>query len=627
MHRFSGLALSLLFALSIASTSCKRAPEPTSSQPSSVITPAAPAAPPVALPTTPEVYPQATCEETNTLLRHPATATSASVDLTAVQERLTKGAEIDEDAAGLLKQAGPSAAPLTELIVDRILVAPAEETGRLLAALSSISPKATVQVASKLIDTGAAEPSRLKLSLAASSLISVGEDGIRAFLERAKDESIIPPPIRVSRMERMSSYPLPALELLFQPHAFCDLNPNDSGCLSLFRELLIARPALIPPKKDEAIKMRLARAEAALLRGEQAGDAWNSLIIDRGLPLEDRISSFEFVNPFVPAGVTIPAALALFREQPPLRAERSLALWLISRSGALRDPALLARLDAPEGETQGHLVARALIRMFAGDTRLAAEASEQLRVFGAAERNDLAALAQLALLKLGKFSLLTHPALAKQSVVWGALMAAKDPEALFALRADALKSANGIMLNDATLLWALGREAELATRLAAMTDIPVRGDAIRLADRLGPAGAASLATLVAAPPDVALSEAVTSLAVPLKADAAKAWVDLGIASPLAEVAAMKLSALSGYLPRQENLIPILLRERDGRKAGILRTLDATRLTQVLLLRQPELSRDRLAASRRELAPSDAGFSALGLILFAATADCTSPPEK
>jgi hypothetical protein len=619
MHRSSGHSFSLLLTLCFALSACKQEPQTASAAP-------APVATPEALPATPEVFPPAPCDETNALLRRPATATGASVDLTQLTDLLNTPGEVPAEAVAKLKAAGPGAAPIADLIASRIIAANAEEAARLLDALASISPEAVVAVASKLIDTGAAEPSRLKLSLAASSLISIGEQGFIAFLERAKDEALITAPIRISRMERMSSYPLPALELLFGDKRFCNLHPDDTGCLALLRELLIARPALIPPSDRDSAQVRLLRAEAALLRGEPAAAAWNQLLLDKQLTPEARMNSFEFVNHFVPAALAMPAALNLFREPPSIRAERAVALWLINRSGTLRDPALLAQLDAPSGETPDHLVARALVRLFAGDPALATASAEQLRLFGAAERNDLAALAQLALLKLGKYSLLTHASLTKQAPDWTALMAAPDAAAMMALRAGALKETNEVTRADAALLWAVGREQELARHLATITDLAARPDALRLADRLGTAGAAVVASHLAATPDLTEADVVASLTASLTPDQVKPWIDAAIADPRHEIAALKLAARFGYLPRQENLIPILLRDRDGRKPGVIRQVDATRFSQILLIRQPQLSRERLAASRRELAPSDAGFAASGLVLFAATTDCASPTE-
>ena len=619
MHRSSGHSFSLLLALCFALTACKQEPQTAPAAPAPVTTPEA-------LPATPEVFPPAPCDETNALLRRPATATGASVDLTQLTDLLNTPGEVPAEAVAKLKAAGPGAAPIADLIASRIIAANAEEAARLLDALASISPEAVVAVASKLIDTGAAEPSRLKLSLAASSLISIGEQGFIAFLERAKDEALITAPIRISRMERMSSYPLPAFELLFGDKRFCNLHPDDTGCLALLRELLIARPALIPPSDRDSAQVRLLRAEAALLRGEPAAASWNQLLLDKQLTPEARMNSFEFVNHFVPAALAMPAALNLFREPPSIRAERAVALWLINRSGLLRDPALLAQLDAPAGETPDHLVARALVRLFAGDPALATASAEQLRLFGAAERNDLAALAQLALLKLGKYSLLTHASLTKQAPDWTALMAAPDAAAMMALRAGALKETNEVTRADAAMLWAVGREQELARHLATVTDPAARPDALRLADRLGTAGAALVASHLAATPDLTEADVVASLTASLTPDQVKPWIDAAIADPRHEIAALKLAARFGYLPRQENLIPILLRDRDGRKPGVIRQVDATRFSQILLIRQPQLSRERLAASRRELAPSDAGFAAIGLVLFAATTDCASPTE-
>ena len=112
----------------------------------------------------------------------------------------------------------------------------------------------------------------------------------------------------------------------------------------------------------------------------------------------------------------------------------------------------------------------------------------------------------------------------------------------------------------------------------------------------------------------------------ISAEQAKPWIDAAVADPRTEIAALKLAAVSGYLPRQEVLIPVLLRERDARKSGVLRQVDATRYAQLLLIRQPQLSVERLAAARRQLSPADAGFSALGLVLFAATDGCSTSPE-
>lgn len=619
MQRFSGHSLSLLFALCFALTACKQEPQTEPALP-------APVATPEALPAAPEVFPPAPCDETNALLRRPATAPGASVDLTQLTGLLNTPGEVTVETAAKLKAAGPAAAPLADLVASRIVAAPPEEAARLLDALASISPEAVVTVASKLIDTGAAEPSRLKLSLAASSLISIGEQGFIAFLGRAKDEALITPPIRISRMERMSSYPLPAFELLFGNKRFCSMNPDDAGCRALLRELLIARPALLPPSDQDSAQVRLLRIEAALLRGEPAAAAWKQLLLDKQLTPEARMNSFEFVNHFLPAAVAIPAALNLFREPPSIRSERAIALWLIARSGALRDPALLAQLDAPLTETPDHLVARALVRLFAGDPALATTSAEQLRSYGLSERNDLAALAQLALLKLGQYSPLTHASLSKQADAWTALIAAKDAAAMMALRAGSLKKTNEVMSADAAMLWAVGREDELARHLAAVTDPSARPDALLLADRLGTAGAAVVASHISANPALAEADAVAALTATLTADQAKPWIDAAIANPRYEIAALKLAARFGYLPRQENLIPILLRDRDGRKPGVIRQVDATRFSQILLIRQPQLSRERLAASRRELAPSDAGFAAIGLVLFAATTDCASPTE-
>ncbi|NQW61649.1 MAG: hypothetical protein HQ461_02360 [Deltaproteobacteria bacterium] len=621
MQRFSGYPLSLLLALSLALTACKREPQ------TAPALPAAPAPTPEALPATPEVFPPAPCDETNALLRRPAAAPGSSVDLVLLTDLINTPGEVSVEAAAKLKAAGPAAAPLADLVASRIVAANPEESARLLDALASISPEAVVTVASKLIDTGAAEPSRLKLSLAASSLISVGEQGFIAFLERAKNEALITPPIRISRMERMSSYPLPAYELLFGNERFCSKNPNDAGCRALLRELLIARPALIPPSDQDSDQVRLLRTEAALLRGEPAAAAaWNQLLLDKQLTPEARMNSFEFVNHFLPAAVAIPAALSLFREPLPLRSERAIALWLIARSGALRDPAILAQLDAPLTETPDHLVARALVRLFAGDPALATASAEQLRIFGASQRNDLAALAQLALLKLGKFSLLTHTSLTKQADAWTALMAAKDAAAMMALRDGALKETSEVMRADAATLWAVGREQELALHLATVTEPAARPDALLLADRLGAAGATVVASHLSATPDLDAANAVAALTTSLTADQAKPWIEAAVANPRYEIAALKLAARYGYLLRQENLIPILLRDRDGRKPGVIRQVDATRFAQILLIRQPQLSRERLAASRRQLAPSDAGFAAIGLVLFAATTDCAPSTE-
>lgn len=620
MHHFSGHSLSLLLALCLAFTACNRAPQTTA------VAPAAPAAPvvtPEALPAPPEVFPPAPCDETNALLRRPATAPGASVDLALLTDLLKTPGELTVDTADKLKAAGPAAAPLADLIGSRISGAQPEEAARLLEALSSISPEATVSVASKLIDAGASDPSRLRFSLAASALISIGEQGFIAFLDRAKDESLVAPAIRISRMERMSSYPLPAFELLFGDKRFCNLHPDDAGCLALLRELLIARPALIPPSDSDSAQVRLFRTEAALLRGEPAAAAWNRLLLDEQLTPEARMDSFEFVNAFIPAAVAIPAALHLFRQPPSLRSERAIALWLIARSGVLRDPALLAQLEAPAGETPEHLVARSLVRLFAGDPALATASAEQLRLFGMSERSDLAALAQLALLKLGKYSPLTHASLTKQAPAWTALMAAKDAAAMMALRAGPLKETNEVMSADAAMLWAVGRERELAAHLAAVSEPGARPDALRLADRLGAEGAAVVASHVAATPDLAEAKVLAALTSPLTVPQAKPWIEAAIADPRFEIEALKIAARYGYLPRQENLIPILLRDRDGRKPGVIRQIDATRFAQILLIRQPQLSRERLAASRRQLAPSDAGFAAIGLVLYAATTDCAS----
>jgi hypothetical protein len=372
--------------------------------------------------------------------------------------------------------------------------------------------------------------------------------------------------------------------------------------------------------------VRLLRAEAALLRGEPAAPAWNQLLLDKQLSLEARMNSFEFVNHFVPASVAIPAAINLFREPLPLRSERAIALWLIARSGALRDPALLAQLEAPPDETPAHLVARSLVRLFAGDPALATASAEQLRSFGLSERNDLAALAQLALLKLGQYSPLTHPSLSKQADAWTALMAAKDAAAMMALRDGALKETNEVIRADAATLWAVGREQEFALHLATVTEPAARPAALLLADRLGAAGATVVASHLSATPDLDAANAVAALTTSLTADQAKPWIEAAIANPRFEIAALKLAARYGYPLRQENLIPILLRDRDGRKPGVIRQVDATRFAQILLIRQPQLSRERLAASRRQLAPSDAGFAAIGLVLFAATIDCAPPTE-
>jgi hypothetical protein len=623
MQRFSRHPLSLLLALSLALAGCNRESQapPASSQAAP-----APIATPEALPATPEVFPPAPCDETNALLRRPAAAPASSVDLTLLTELINTPGEVSEEAAAKLKAAGPAAAPLADLVASRIVAANPEESARLLDALASISPEAIVAVASKLIDTGAAEPSRLKLSLAASSLISVGEQGFIAFLDRAKDEALVTEPIRISRMERMSSYPLPAFELLFGSKRFCTVNPADTGCLALLRELLIARPALVPPSAQDSAQVRLLRAEAALLRGEPVAPAWNELLRDKQLSLEARFNSFEFVNQFVPAAVALPAALNLFREPLPLRSERAIALWLIARSGLLRDPALLAQLDAPPDETPAHLVARALVRLFAGDPALATASAEQLRSFGLSERNDLGALAQLALLKLGQYSPLTHASLTKQADGWTALMAAKDAAAMMALWDGALKETNEVMRADAATLWAVGREQELALHLASVSEPSARPAALLLADRLGAAGATVVASHLSAAPDLDAVNAVAALTTSLTADQAKPWIEAAIANPRFEIAALKLAARYGYLLRQENLIPILLRDRDGRKPGVIRQVDATRFAQILLIRQPQLSRERLAAARRQLAPSDAGFAATGLVLFAATADCAPTTE-
>lgn len=619
MQRLSGYPLSLLFALCFALTACKQEPQTAPSAPASVDTPEM-------LTATPEVFPPAPCDETNALLRRPATAPGASVDLTQLTDLLNTPGEVPAEAVAKLKAAGPAAAPLADLIASRIVAAPPEEAARLLDALASISPEAVVSVASKLIDTSAAEPSRLKLSLAASSLISIGEQGFIAFLGRAKDEALITPPIRISRMERMSSYPLPAFELLFGNKRFCSMNPDDAGCRALLRELLIARPALLPPSDQDSALVRLLRTEAALLRGEPAAAAWNQLLLDKQLSPEARMNSFEFVNHFLPAAVAIPAALNLFRQPPSIRSERAIALWLIARSGALRDPALLSQLEAPPDETPAHLVARALVRLFAGDPALATTSAEQLRSYGISERNDLAALAQLALLKLGQYSPLSHASLSKQADAWTALMAAKDAAAMMALRDGALKETNEVFRADAASLWAVGREQEFALHLASISEPSARPAALLLADRLGATGATVVTSHLSATPDLDEANAVAALTTSLTAEQAKPWIEAAIANPRYEIAALKLAARYGYLLRQENLIPILLRDRDGRKPGVIRQVDATRFAQILLIRQPQLSRERLAASRRQLAPSDAGFAAMGLVLFAATTDCAPPTE-
>lgn len=619
MQRFSGHALSLFIALSLALAACKQTPQ------TAAVTPAAPApvVTPEALPATPEIFPPAPCDETDALLRRPATAIGLSVELAALTDLIKTPGEISVDTAAKLKAAGPAAAPVADLVASRIIVATAEEAARLLDALSSMSPDAAVRVASKLIDTGAADPSRLKFSIAASALISMGEPGFIAFLDRAKDESLVAPPIRISRMTRMSSYPLAAFELLFGNKRFCSLHPDDAGCLALLRELLIARPALVPPSDRDSAQVRLLRAEAAILRGEPVAEAWNQLLLDKQITPEAAMDSFDVVNAFVPAAVAIPAALNLFRQSPSTRAERAIALWLIAHSGALRDPALLAQLDAPAGETPEHLVARALVRLFAGDPALATDSAEQLRLFGMSERNDLAALAQLALLKLGKYSPLTHPSLTKQAPAWTALMAAKDAATMMALRAGDLKEVNQVMSADAAMLWAVGRDRELAAHLTAVTDAGARPDALRLADRLGPAGASVVASHIAATPDLTEAGVVASLTASLTSDQVKPWIDSAIADPRHEIEALKLAARYGYLPRQENLIPILMRDRGALKPGLLRQIDATRYAQILLIRQPQLSRERFAAARREIAPADTGFVATGLVLFAATSECAS----
>ena len=623
MHRSSGLALSLLLAFSTALSACKREPQPTPAPP---VAPEAPAAAPEAPPAAPESFPPAPCAETDALLRRPAAAVSASVDLEPLRELLAGTGEVSEEGADRLKAAGPAAAPMAELVAARIIAAPAEEAARLLEALSVIAPEVAVTTAAKLIDTGAAEPSRLKLSVAASALISLGEPGFNAFMLRATREELIAPPLRTARIERMSGYPSAAYDLLFQKEGFCTANPKDAGCAALLRELLLARPSLIAPSKEDPIMLRLQRTEAALMRGKPEGAAWQKLVADGGLPLERRIDSFETINPVVPAAVAVPAALHLFQQPLPLRTERAIALWLISRSGALRDPALLAMLEAPADETPGHLVARALIRFFAGDPALAAANTEQLRLFGVAERNDLAGLAQLVLLKLGQYSLLTHTTLNDRVPAWTALMAAKSGTEILAMRRGELKEANQVMFDDAAVIWSIGREADLAKELAGVSESADRIDALRFADRLGPAGAAIVAAHLASPPNLDAADAVASLATTISAEQAKPWIDAAVADPRTEIAALKLAALSGYLPRQEVLIPVLLRERDARKTGVLRQVDATRYAQLLLIRQPQLSVERLAASRRQLSPADAGFSALGLVLFAATYGCSTSPE-
>ena len=620
MPRFSGHSFFLLLALCLALPACNQAPQ----LPPSASTAPAPVPTPEALPATPEVFPPAPCDETDALLRRPATAAGASVDLATLTELINTPGEITSDTADKLKAAGPAAAPLADLIATRIAGAKADDAARLLDALSSISPEATVSVASKLIDTGASDPSRLKFSVAASALISVGEPGFIAFLDRANNESVVAPPTRISRMERMSSFPLPAFELLFGGKRFCSLHPDDAGCLALLRELLIARPALIPASDKDSAQVRLFRAEAALLRGEPAASAWNQLLLDKELTPEARMNSFEFVNAFIPTAVAIPAALNLFHEPPSIRAERAIALWLTARSGALRAPALLAQIDAPAVETPEHLVARALVRLFAGDPALATASAEQLRLFGMSERNDLAALAQLALLQLGKYTPLTHASLTKQAPAWTALMASKNAATMMALRAGDLKQANEVMRADAAILWAVGREHELAAHLATVAEPTARPDALQLADRLGAEGAPVVAAHIAATPALAEAGAVAALTSSLTAAEAKPWIDAAIADPKSEIAALKLAARSGYLPRQENLLPILLRERDSTKPGAIRQVDAVRYAQILLIRQPALSRERIAASRRQLVPSDAGFAPIGLVLFAATTDCASP---
>jgi hypothetical protein len=133
-----------------------------------------------------------------------------------------------------------------------------------------------------------------------------------------------------------------------------------------------------------------------------------------------------------------------------------------------------------------------------------------------------------------------------------------------------------------------------------------------------------VAAHIAATPALAEAGAVAALTSSLTAAEAKSWIDAAIADPKSEIAALKLAARSGYLPRQENLLPILLRERDSTKPGAIRQVDAVRYAQILLIRQPALSRERIAASRRQLVPSDAGFAPIGLVLFAATTDCASP---
>ena len=194
---------------------------------------------------------------------------------------------------------------------------------------------------------------------------------------------------------------------------------------------------------------------------------------------------------------------------------------------------------------------------------------------------------------------------------------------MMALRAGDLKEVNQVMSADAAMLWAVGRDRELAAHLTAVTDAGARPDALRLADRLGPAGASVVASHIAATPDLTEAGVVASLTASLTSDQVKPWIDSAIADPRHEIEALKLAARYGYLPRQENLIPILMRDRGALKPGLLRQIDATRYAQILLIRQPQLNRERFAAARREIAPADTGFVATGLVLFAATSECAS----
>lgn len=611
--------IALLLALPL--TGCRRDPAPVESATIAAPKSAPAAVAPPALATAPEVYPPTTCDEISALLRQPAAPVGASVDLAPLRDLLTGAAPLKPEDADRLKEAGPAAAPIADLIAARIISAPAEEAAHLLDALSVISPTLAGDTAARLIDTGAAEPSRLKVSVAASTLVSLGQPGMAAFLARIDDETRIPPPVRVSRMERMASYPVAAIELLFGKQGRCTAAPASPGCASLARQLLLARPDLLPALPSDPPAIRIIRAEASLLRGEPTSEAWLGLIADSTLPLDLRYDSFETLNQVVSATVALPAALALFRESLPLKAERGVALWLIARSGALRAPALLEQLAAPPSESEPHLVARSLIRMAAGDMRLVSEHHEVLRAYSLSERGDLAALAQLALLRVGKFAALTHPAFEARVADWTALVAAKDAEAMMAVRAGALRKENGVMLEDAAILWAAGREAALADRLELAADPEARRDAFRLAARLGPAGEPFITRYLDGAPDAEAAEPLVALTSQLDPTRLGPWIDAALASPRFETSGLRLAALSGYRPRQEVLLPLLLQERDGRKPGVLRQVDATRYAQLLLLRQSGLNRDRLAASRRELTPSDAGFSALGLVLFAASSDC------